>query len=269
MTAPSLDALRDVLRNAPNPADVLPQLWEMAARRLLPLEQVLELAASPDLAGSATPASCQRLVEALQGVAEEVGEARMLASILDLHAAALVECARYREALILYDAVLPFLHRYAPPTVVGICLMNCALALQHLGRLAEAVASYDAGLPLLPAHEYTLAAQCLLWRAIALGKLGRHAEALAGYNAALPLLQAHDPSNVTPCLLYRAITLGKLGRQAEAVASIDPLLRQHHASQSSCRDSYTPPIRVASASDLEEEMDHYFEAQGRQVEAES
>lgn len=86
--------------------------------------------------------------------------------------------------------------------------------LRRSGRLAEAVAAYDAALALQPGSP-----AAHFNRANALQAMDRHAEALAGYERLLAIAPGDAEA-----LNNRAVSLAALGRQAEALASCDAAL---------------------------------------------
>jgi tetratricopeptide (TPR) repeat protein len=91
---------------------------------------------------------------------------------------------------------------------------NRGLALQGLGRFAEALASYDRALALRPGYP-----EALFNRAVSLQALARFEQALAGYDRALAVRPDHAEA-----LSNRGVVLHKLGRIAEAIASYERAL---------------------------------------------
>ena len=122
---------------------------------------------------------------------------------------ALKGLGRLEEALASYDAALRLKPDYAQAH------SNRGVALKALGRLEEAVAAYDAALRIKPDY-----AEAHSNRGNALKDLGRLEEALVSYDAALRIkpdyAQAHS---------NRGNALKALGRLEEALASYDAALR--------------------------------------------
>ncbi len=91
---------------------------------------------------------------------------------------------------------------------------NQGVALGNLGRVEEAIASYDKALEIKPEDDVT-------WknRGVALGKLGRLEEAIVSFDKALKF----NP-DLHEAWYNRGLALGNLGRVEEAIASFDKAL---------------------------------------------
>ena len=119
-----------------------------------------------------------------------------------------ISLGRVEDAIASYDKALEFQPYYHT------AWYNRGLALGNLGRLEEAIASWDKALEIKPDYHKA-------WynRGLALGNLGRLEEAIASWDKALEIkLNYHE------AWYYRGVALANLGRGEEAIASYDKAL---------------------------------------------
>jgi len=137
---------------------------------------------------------------------------------LALRALALNQLGRYAEAVAALDALM-LARRDLPPEALADAFVERGLALAALGHQARASEDYAAALALAPRH-----IPALLARADQLFALGQPGEAEAGYSQVIGLA----PKNVL-ARINRGVTRDEQGRFAEAIddftraIALDPL----------------------------------------------
>jgi CHAT domain-containing protein len=259
MDSPPPESREDLFDVANDPSNILVSaiiaaMDDATKNDLRSSEQVYEMAGSPALARAATEKGCELLAQYLAYLAGEVGQGGLpprlgliVAAAISLHADSLHDIGRGREALRLYDAILPLIDKLEivgqhvpadwPSSVMATCrdlrahiLESQAIVRLKLGQSAEALASFDA---LYRQHDLAadLATGVGANLSVTLAELGRYAEAVASYDAALRLFRQHGRlADLASTLMNRATTLAKLGKCGEAVADCRAalnLFRQH------------------------------------------
>ena len=135
------------------------------------------------------------------------------------------------------------------PTIKGFGQVwyNRGNALDNLGRLEEAIASYDQALAIKPDDN-----QAWYNRGVALGKLGRLEEAIASYDQALEIKPDNDQA-----WNNRGIALDNLGRLEEEIASYERALEIKPDKDQAW---YNRGIALGNLDRLEEEIASYERA---------
>src|SRR5262249_44306044 len=111
------------------------------------------------------------------------------------HASTLDDLGRCREAIALYDAVVPIISRFGEPIESARAQMTRGIVLRKLGRHADAVESYDEALRLFQEYgNLQDVAACLVNRVVPLQALGRYTEAAADSEQAMRLIEDHGLS---------------------------------------------------------------------------
>jgi tetratricopeptide (TPR) repeat protein len=125
---------------------------------------------------------------------------------LALRAVALNQLGRYAEAVAALNALI-LARRDMPPPALADAFVERGLALAALGHQDRAAEDFAAALTLVPTH-----IPALLARADQLFALGQHAQAEAGYSRVIEIA----PKNVL-ARINRGVTRDEQGRYAEAI----------------------------------------------------
>ncbi len=224
--------------NGPLPELILPHLYKLVLDHEVSSEQAIELASSVELADIATETSCKNLAAAcLFARLSDGASSAVLADLVASHAAAICLAGRAKEAIILYDAILPIMRRFAHASSYRIGLQHAAQTRYQVGDYAQALADCNSAIVLYGTDDrhdevplLVDRARCLMTRAKCLRQLGRPEEALTDYETAIQLFSDVSPpqellqADVAICRMNNGNVLQDLGRHAEALGYYDNAL---------------------------------------------
>src|SRR4051812_46394108 len=109
-----LETFEQLLQQTDGPGTLLPSFWIAAGTGEVPWNATLIPGAERDLSRAVTSAREAWLAEVLRRLVESPEEVHWrMASMIEVHASALYDLGRSREALPLYLAALPVLERRA------------------------------------------------------------------------------------------------------------------------------------------------------------